>query len=94
MRGDAAQQATMLTAITPDAKVPKDHPIRAIKPIVDGALLELSPVFNAMYAKVGPPSIPPEHLLKAPLLMALFSVPSSGASYVRSLSASSYPVRS
>ena len=40
MRGDADQQATMLTAITPDAKVPKDHPIRAIKPIVDRALVE------------------------------------------------------
>jgi len=77
MRGDGNQQATMLTAITPDAKVPQDHPIRAIKPIVDRALLELSPVFSAMYAKVGRPSIPPEHLLKAQLLMALFSVPSA-----------------
>src|SRR5712692_10136309 len=77
MRGDASQQATMLTAITPDAKVPQDHPIRAIKPIVDRALLELSPVFSAMYAKVGRPSIPPEHLLKAQLLMAFFSVPSA-----------------
>jgi transposase len=77
MRGDATQQATMLTAITPDAKVPQDHPIRAIKPIVDRALLDLSPVFNAMYAKVGRPSIPPEHLLKAQLLMAFFSVPSA-----------------
>lgn len=77
MRGDAIQQATMLTAVTPDAKVPKDHPIRAIKPIVDGALNELSPVFNAMYARVGRPSIPPEHLLKAQLLMAFFSVPSA-----------------
>jgi transposase len=77
MRGDANQQAIMLTAITPDAKVPQDHPIRAIKPIVDRALLELSPVFTAMYAKVGRPSIPPEHLLKAQLLMAFFSVPSA-----------------
>ena len=77
MRGDQTQQATMLTAITPDAKVPQDHPIRAIKPIVDGALRELSPLFNAMYAKVGRPSIPPEHLLKAQLLMAFFTVPSA-----------------
>ena len=77
MRGDANQQATMLTAITPDAKVPQDHPIRAIKPIVDRALRELSPVFNAMYARVGRPSIPPEHLLKAQLLMAFFTVPSA-----------------
>lgn len=77
MRGDATQQATMLTAITPDAKVPPDHPIRAIKPIVDRALTELSPIFGAMYAKVGRPSIPPEHLLKAQLLMAFFSVRSA-----------------
>jgi transposase len=67
----------MLTAITPDAKVPLDHPIRAIKPIVERALMDLSPVFKAMYAKVGRPSIPPEHLLKAQLLMAFFSVPSA-----------------
>jgi transposase len=77
MRGDANQQATMLTAITPDAKVPQDHPIRAIKPIVDRALRDLSPVFTAMYARVGRPSIPPEHLLKAELLRALFTVPSA-----------------
>ena len=77
MRGDANQQATMLTAITPDAKVPQDHPIRAIKPIVERALRDLSPVFNAMYARVGRPSIPPEHLLKAQLLMAFFTVPSA-----------------
>jgi transposase len=64
----------MLTAITPDHKVPADHPIRAIKPIVDRALQELSPTFNAMYAKVGRPSIPPEHLLKGCLLIALYSI--------------------
>jgi len=64
----------MLTAITPDHKVPQDHPIRAIKPIVDRALQELSPTFNAMYAKVGRPSIPPEHLLKGCLLIALYSI--------------------
>jgi transposase len=64
----------MLTAITPDDKVPKDHPIREIKPIVDRALQKLSPTFNAMYAKVGRPSIPPEHLLKGCLLIALYSI--------------------
>lgn len=74
MRGDVNRQVTMLTAITPDQKVPKDHPIRAIKPIVDRALQKLSPTFNAMYAKVGRPSIPPEHLLKGCLLIALYSI--------------------
>jgi len=74
MRGDANRQVTMLTAITPDHKVPKDHPIREIKPIVERALQKLSPTFNAMYAKVGRPSIPPEHLLKGCLLIALYSI--------------------
>ena len=74
MRGKAARQDTMLTAVTPDALVPKGHPIRRIKPMVDRALAELSPTFNRMYADNGRASIPPEHLLKACLLMALFSV--------------------
>jgi len=76
MRGETTRQVRML-AITPDTLVPPDHPIRRIKPIVDGALAELSPLFEDIYARVGRPSIPPEHLLKAQLLMALFSVPSA-----------------
>ena len=64
----------MLLAITPDQKVPQDHPIRAIKVLVDRALVKLSPVFNGMYAKRGRPSIPPEHLLKASLLIAFYSI--------------------
>lgn len=74
MRGKAARQATMLTAVTPDALVPQHHPIRRIKPLVDQALVKLSPTFDRMYAAKGRASIPPEHLLKACLLMALFSV--------------------
>jgi len=74
MRGDSTQQAIVFSALTPDQLVPQDHPIRRIKPIVDRVLRELSPVFRTMYAPVGRPSIPPEHLLKASLLIALFSV--------------------
>ena len=74
MRGKAARQATMLTAVTPDALVPQRHPIRRIKPMVDRALAQLSATFDRMYAANGRASIPPEHLLKAGLLMALFSV--------------------
>ena len=74
VRGDSDEQGWMLLAITPDQKVPQDHPIRAIKPIVDRALLRLSPIFNRMYSKRGRPSIPPEHLLKASLLIALYSI--------------------
>jgi len=74
MRGDAEQQANMLLAITPDQLVPEDHPIRRIKPIVEHVLAQLSPTFDAMYAEQGRPSIPPEHLLKASLLIALYSI--------------------
>ena len=73
MRGEAATQATMLTAVTPDALVPQSHPIRRIKPMVDSALAALSPTFSRMYASVGRPSIPPEHLLKGCLLMVYCS---------------------
>ncbi len=76
MRGKAEQQAMILSAVTPDQLVPQDHPIRQVKPIVDRALAELSPTFNQMYARVGRPSIPPEHLLKGCLLIALYSIPS------------------
>ncbi|MDP2918913.1 MAG: transposase [Dehalococcoidia bacterium] len=74
MRGKADTQMTMLSLVTADQLVPEDHPIRQIKPIVNEALHELSPVFNRMYAETGWPSIPPEHLLKACLLIALYSV--------------------
>ena len=74
MRGAKEEQAQMLLGVTADELVPKDHPIRRIRAIVDDVLAKLSPQFDAMYAKIGRPSIPPEHLLKASLLMALFSV--------------------
>ena len=74
MRGDATQQLEMLSPVTPETLVPRGHPIREIRSIVDGALSELSPVFDAMYAQVGRPSIPPEHLLKAMLLQVFYSI--------------------
>jgi transposase len=74
MRGKVENQAIVFSLLTPDQLVPRDHPIRHIKPIVDKALRELSPIFNKMYADTGRPSIPPEHLLKACLLIALYSI--------------------
>lgn len=74
MRGRAETQVTMLSLVTANDLVPEDHPIREIKPMVDKALVELSPVLTRMYAETGRPSIPPEHLLKACLLIALYSV--------------------
>ena len=74
MRGKTDTQVTMLSLVTAEQLIPEDHPIRRIRPIVDNALRELSPTFNQMYAETGRPSIPPEHLLKGCLLIALYSV--------------------
>ena len=74
MRGEVTKQTSMLSLRTPADRVPSDHPLRRVKDLADGALAALSPTFDAMYSKVGRPSIPPERLLKGMLLMALYSV--------------------
>ena len=74
MRGADKKQSSMLVLMSPETRVPQDHPLRAIKKLADEALGKLSPVFDAMYASGGRPSIPPERLLKSMLLMALYSV--------------------
>jgi len=74
MRGRQDNQAFMLSTLTPNDLVRPDHTIRKIKPIVDRILTQLSPTFTAMYTEKGRPSIPPEHLLKGCLLIALFSI--------------------
>jgi transposase len=74
MRGEIDSQIGLLTLITPEKRVPADHPIRRIKAMADDALRRLDPVFEEMYGSTGRPSIPPERLLKAQLLIALYSV--------------------
>src|ERR1700688_3963158 len=74
MRGHDRPQTTMLTLVNPEKRVPANHPIRLIKELAEVALKELSPLFEQMYSEVGRPSIPPERLLKASLLMALYTV--------------------
>ena len=74
MRGERERQAQMMLAATPEAFVPAKRPLRRIKPLVDECLERLSPTFEEMYARGGRPSIPPEHLLKGSLLIALYSV--------------------
>src|SRR3712207_3726141 len=69
----------MLAFIDLEERVPADHPLRTIKRLADEALTELSPVFDRMYAVGGRPSIPPERLLKASLLIALYSIRSERA---------------
>jgi transposase len=74
MRGTTSRQATMLSTLTSDSLIPLDHPIRRIKPLVEAVLAELAAEFDAMYARTGRQSVPPEHLLKATVLMALYSI--------------------
>src|SRR5215467_8242192 len=74
MRGDDRQQAAMFSYISPEARVPQDHPLRAIRSLVDKVLAELSPRFETLYARVGRPSIPPKKLLRAQLLQVLYNV--------------------
>ena len=69
----------MLAFVNAETRIPADHPIRAIRALADDALAELSSLFERMYAEVGRPSIPPERLLKASLLIALYSVRSERA---------------
>lgn len=74
MRGDEEKQAGVVCVVVMEQRVPQDHPLRRVREITDRVLRELSPVFDAMYSKVGRPSVPPERLLKSMLLMALYTV--------------------
>jgi len=74
MRGVDQQQNQMFSYLSPEERVQKDHPLRPIRAMVDEVLRELSPRFDAMYASVGRPSIPPEQLLRALLLQMLYSI--------------------
>jgi len=77
MRGDDVQQQAMFSYLSPEARVPQDHPLRPIRNMVNQALRELDREFQAMYSREGRPSIPPEKLLRALLLQILFTVRSA-----------------
>jgi transposase len=79
VRGRRNPQASMLAFVDLEERVPPQHPLRTIKRFADRALTELSPTFDAMYRAGGRPSIPPERLLKASLLISLYSVRSERA---------------
>jgi transposase len=74
MRGEDLQQSAMFSYLSPEKRVPKDHPLRKLRPLVDAALLRMTRRFAAMYAHVGRPSIAPEKLLRALLLQILYSL--------------------
>src|SRR5689334_16260074 len=74
MRGEERRQRSMLLVINLVERIPQDHPLRRIKQLADAALKELSPLFDRLYSALGRPSIPPERLLKASLMMALYTI--------------------
>lgn len=69
----------MLVSLSPDELIPADHPIRRIRKVVDVVLSELDGEFDAMYAATGRRSVPPEQLLKATVLMAMYTIRSERA---------------
>ncbi|HEY2812763.1 MAG TPA: IS5 family transposase [Acidimicrobiales bacterium] len=79
MRGTSERQLAMLSSLSPEDLIPADHPIRRIRKVVEAVLAELDGEFDAMYAGSGRPSVPPETLLKATVLMALYSMRSERA---------------
>ena len=74
MRGDDHRQGGMWSYVSPEARVPKDHPLRPMRVMVDRALVELDPLFRRLYSKFGRPSIAPEMLLRALVLQILYSI--------------------
>src|SRR6202171_449826 len=74
MRGDNELQGGMYSYISPEQRVPADHPLRPIRKMTDEIFKQLSPQFDKLYSRVGRPSIAPERLLRALLLQVLYSV--------------------
>jgi len=74
MRGDDQQQAGMFSYVTLEQRVPQSHPARAIRAMVDGVLKRMEAELSQLYATRGRPSIAPERLLRAQLLMVLYSI--------------------
>ena len=74
MRGHVNPQAYMFSYFSPGERVPAKHPLRSIKAYTEAALLQVRPLLDGIYSVIGRPSIPPERLLKAQMLIALYSV--------------------
>ncbi len=64
----------MFSYLSPEQRVPADHPLRAIRQICDQVLAQLSGLFTTMYSEIGRPSVAPEKLLRALLLQVLYTV--------------------
>jgi transposase len=79
VRGKSQRQLAMLTSLSTEDLIPGDHPIRRIRRVVEVVLADLDGEFEVMYSRIGRPSVPPEQLLKATVLMALYSMRSERA---------------
>jgi transposase len=74
MRGADVHQEGLFSYVSPESRIPKRHPLRPIRQMVDAALSALSDEFEASYAQTGRPSIPPEKLIRALLLQVFYSI--------------------
>ena len=74
MRGDDQQQSGMFSYVSVEERVPQDHPLGAIRKLVDQILGRMATEFDGLYAKTGRPSVPPERLLRAALLQIFYSI--------------------
>jgi len=74
VRGTFRDQGSLFSYISPEARVPADHPLRQVRALVRDVLKELSRTFGKLYSSEGRPSIPPEQLLSALLLQALYGI--------------------
>ncbi len=74
MRGEDAGQVAVFSYVSPEQRVPKDHPLRPLLRIVNDVLGRMSPLFEELYSHTGRPSIPPEKLLRALLLQVLYTI--------------------
>src|SRR5436190_5429005 len=73
-RGDDRQPDSMFSYVSAEHRVPQDHPLRAIRALVDEVLRDMSREFDRLYAAIGRPSVPPERLLRAQLLQIFYSI--------------------
>src|SRR5438552_14527274 len=74
MRGDDQHTGHLFSYLSPEDRIPADHPLRPIRQMTDAVFGRLSPRFDRMYSDMGRPSIPPEQLLRALLLQSLYTI--------------------
>lgn len=74
MRGTAESQEIMFSYVSQESRIPQNHPLRALRQMIDPLLAQLSKQFTQMYSRVGRPSIPPEYLLRATLIQIMYSI--------------------